>query len=201
MQFYAPFAKEIYQSEYGTSFVFKRTFEHLEEAAKFYDTTDPAEETRYVFFDHPVQKIFDFYWVLQDCDTRRFNDMIPPLGKVIQPILARLTSILQPFPIEQWIRTRRFLPFMSALASANIDEQTGRYTATIGRDGRSQEELVLSVADEAFWSMVKARRYIGCLNIQCLAGDTSAHAQLCGKCSLIRYCDQKVCCRTRCSCF
>jgi len=193
VQFYAPFAKEIFQL-YEYTFAFGRTVMHLKEAVEYYDKTHGSDNMRKCFFEHPVKTIFGFYGILSSCDTPNFNIMVTARGKWIAAILARLTSILRPLSNE-WSGTRTFIAFMTSLASAEIDRTTGQFIVKFERDQimAEQSNIKTDEPQSAFISMVSARTHLGCLNIQCMAGDTSIHAQLCSKCSLIRFCDQKVC--------
>lgn len=187
--FHVPFAQEVFRSPNFT-FTLARPVQHLEEAVKFYEEGDSSPLARTHFFTYPVMTIFSFFKDLSKFDTPQFNTMIVARGSWVSPILARLTKILSTLPPE-WSPTRSFINFLTAYATAKVDPATGLWMAKFERDQVLAERQYFDDLEEAFNTMVDARK-MGCWNIQCSLESEIIHSRLCSKCNLIRFCGEMV---------
>ncbi|CAA7262376.1 unnamed protein product [Cyclocybe aegerita] len=184
--FHVPFAQEVIQSP-DVAFAIIWPFQHLQEAIKFFEEGDPSTMLQTHFFKQPVMTIFEFFTAMVNCKPQ-FNWMITSRGGWCAPILARLTAILAPLPME-WSKTPHKIQHLTGYANAKIDPVTGLATVCISRESLTELQH-FDLLEFAFEQMVEARK-MGCYNISCPSASETIHSRLCSKCNLLRYCGER----------
>ncbi len=142
------------------------------------------------FFTYPVMTIFQFFNDLSKVDTPQYNMMLVARGLWLKPILTPLTTILSTLPPE-WMKIRMHVNYLSSYANAEVDLKTG---VSLIKFDRSQFAEVIRHRDpleQDFNAMVGARK-MGCWNIQCPSQSEILHSRLCSRCTLLRFCGEKV---------
>ena len=184
--FYAPFAVEVFQYPHFT-FPLVRPCHRLKDAITFYHEGDSSPLARDRFFTYPINAIFRFFDNLSDVDTQRFHLMIVARGNLLKPIFTPLTTILSTLPPE-WNQVRGFVSYLSSFAYAEPDPETGSVSVKLDVDQLAE---TVDMLQGAFHMMGTARK-MGCWNIRCPSHSEVIHSRLCSRCTLIRFCGEKV---------
>jgi len=187
--FYAPFAVEVFQYPHFT-FPLVRPCQRLKDAITFYHEGDSSPLARDRFFTDPIYTIFHFFDDLSEVDTQRFNLMIVARGDLLKPIFTSLTTILSTLAPE-WNQVRCFVSYLSSFAYAEPDPETGFASVKFDYNQLVETGGQVDMLKEAFRMMGTARK-MGCWNIQCPSHSEVIHSRLCSRCTLIRFCGEKV---------
>lgn len=188
--FYAPFGAEVFQYPHFTiSMIWP--CRHLNSAIKFYQEGNSSLLARERFFTSRIETIFRFFDYLFEIDIHLFHVMIMSCGSWLKPILTPLMTILAKLPPE-WSEIRAFVSHIRANVYAEADPTTGIMTAKYDFSQLFEAVGQLDTLEEAFCRMGRARKQ-GCLNVQCSSHTETIHSRLCSRCSLIRFCGEKVC--------
>jgi len=171
-----------------------RPCQYLESAITFYQKGDSSPVVREQSFTLCIKTIFRFFDYLFEIDIHQFHVMIMSCGGLLKPILTPLTTILSILPPE-WCEIRAFVSHITSNVYAEADPATGIMIAKYDFSQLFEAAGQLDVLEEAFRRMGNTRKQ-GCWNVQCPSGTEAIHSRLCSKCSLIRFCGEKVCVNT-----
>ena len=188
--FYGPFGVEVFQYPNYT-FPLARTFQHLRAAITFYHEGDSSPLAREHFFTLPIITIFQFFDALFSIDLNHFKKMIFLRGDWLKPTLTSLTTLLPILPPEHHSRIRMFVSWITSFANAKWDPKTEVVEAEL--DYSLLEETTKQLDQlEVYFHAMRETRKLGCWNIQCPSQYEAIHTRLCGRCTLIRFCGEKV---------
>jgi len=185
-RFYSPFGAEVIRNP---NFARDRPCQHLKSAIASYHEGDSSVLAQLV--TPPIKTILVFFKDLLSIDLPRFKVMIFLGGDKFKPILTSLVTILSTLASKFPPGVDVFVSFLASLANAERDPETGDAIVKLDHNLIDKTTMERDEVQTSFLQMGETRK-MGCCNIQCPSQYEAIQSRLCSKCTLMRFCDEKV---------
>ena len=190
-RFYSPFGAEVLRN---SKFALDWPCQHLEATIASCHEGDSSLLAQLDFFTLPIKAITVFFEDLLFTDLPRFKVMIFLCGDRLKPILTPLATILSSLPSDsESSGAQMMVSLFTSIVNAELDPETGNAMIKLDYNLFTKFDKTTEQKElEASIFLMNETRKLGCCNIQCPSQYGAVHSRLCSKCTLMRFCDEKV---------